>query len=96
MTPRQARFARLVSEGADPVAAVAEAGYSAGSAGTARRTAARLLRAPDTQLAVSEAMAGKTEALEQLEAARQLAMKTGDAHAAVLAVRSIARIRGVV
>jgi phage terminase small subunit len=93
MTPRQRVFSKLVAAGGDPVASAIEAGYRTS---TARRTAARLLLASDTKRAIEEAMAGKTEAIANLEAARLLAMTNGDAYAAVLAIRSIARIRGVV
>jgi hypothetical protein len=103
--PRHERFAQAVARGADAAAAYQSAGYeSKGSA--AKAAASRLLRnadvsariaklrtTPENALTVAEVTAAT--AIIELEDARQLALKKGQASAAVSATMAKAKLAGL-
>jgi hypothetical protein len=92
LNQKRKAFVRLVSAGADPTAAVAEAGYKTTAP---RRMAQRLMNLALIRAAIKKAGAQKTELLQQLDAAKQLAIATSDAGALVAAISAKCRILGL-
>jgi hypothetical protein len=77
-------FVRAIADGADPEQAVVIAGYKTASP---RRMATRLMSMALVRAAIREANAAKTALLQQLDAAREIAIEARDASALVEVLR---------